>query len=83
VYGISIDQITPQSNILPLAAKSVIAIYDFLEYPSDYDDPLKTVETWTDNWEDSHGVNEGAKRFVHHISNFTAIGGKLIALKRQ
>lgn len=82
VYGISIDQVTPQSNILPLSSKSVIAIYDFLEFPSDYDDPLKTVETWTDNWEDSHGVNEGAKRFVHHITNYTAIGGKLISLKK-
>lgn len=77
VYGITIDQTTPQSNIVPLAAKSVIAIYDFLEYPADYDDPLKTVENWSDDWEDSHGANEGAKRFAYHVTHNTAIGGKL------
>lgn len=77
VYGISIDQTVPQSNILPLAAKSVIAIYDFLEYPTDYDDPLKTVEKWSDNWEDSRGVSEGAKRFVYHNAHNAAIGGRL------
>lgn len=81
VYGISIDQTVPQSNILPLSAKSVIAIYDFLEYPADYDDPLKTVENWSDNWEDSRGASEGAKRFVYHVSHNTAIGGKLFPLK--
>lgn len=81
VYGISIDQTVPQSNILPLAAKSVIAIYDFLEYPTDYDDPLKTVEKWSDNWEDSRGASEGAKRFVYHDAHNTAIGGKLFPLK--
>ena len=81
VYGISIDQTVPQSNTLPLAAKSVIAIYDFLEYPTDYDDPLKTVEKWSDNWEDSSGVSEGAKRFVYHVTHNTAIGGKLFPLK--
>lgn len=83
VYEISIDQTTPQSNLVPLAAKSVIAIYDFLEYPADYDDPLKTVENWSDNWEDSHGVNEGAKRFVYHVTHNTAIGGKLIPVNKK
>lgn len=81
VYGISIDHLKPQSNIVPLSAKSVIAIYDFLEYPADYDDPLKTVEAWGDNWEDSYGINEGAKRFVHHVTHNTAINGKLFPLK--
>ncbi len=81
VYGVSIDQTIPQSNILPLAAKSVIAIYDFLEYPPDYDDPLKTVEKWADDWEDSYGINEGAKRFVYHVTHNTAIVGKLFPVK--
>lgn len=83
VYGISIDQTTPQSNIVPLATKSVIAIYDFLEYPADYDDPLKTVENWGDNWEDSHGAHEGAKRFVYHVTHNTAIGGKLFPVNKK
>lgn len=81
VYGVSIDHLKPQTNIVPLSAKSVIAIYDFLEYPADYDDPLKTVEAWGDNWEDSYGINEGAKRFVHHVTHNTAINGKLFPLK--
>lgn len=76
-YSVVIDQNTPQSSILPLAAKSVIAIYNFLDYPADYEDPLKTIEMWTDNWEESLGINEGAKRFVSHVTNNTAIGGKL------
>lgn len=81
VYGVSIDQTTPQSSILPLAAKSVIAIYDFLEYPADYDDPLNTVESWSDDWDDSRGINEGAKRFVYHVTHNTAVGGKLFPVK--
>lgn len=81
VYGYSIDQVTPQSSILPLDSKSVVAIYDFLEYPPDYDDPLKTVERWADHWEDSRGINEGAKRFVYHVSHNMAIGGKLFPVK--
>lgn len=79
-YGYSIDQVTPQSSILPLDSKSVVAIYDFLEYPPDYDDPLKTVERWSDDWEDSRGINEGAKRFVYHVSHNMAVDGKLFPI---
>jgi hypothetical protein len=81
VYGYSIDRVTPQSSILPLDSRSVTTIYDFLEYPPDYDDPLKTVERWDDDWEDSRGINEGAKRFVYHVTHNMAIGGELLPLK--
>ena len=83
VYGISIDQHTPQSSILPLAAESVIAIYDFPEFPADYDDPLKSVEAWSDDWDDSLGINEGAKRFVYHVTHNTAVGGKSFPVQKK
>ena len=71
------DKNIPESNLRPLSQKTVIAIYDFLEFPENYDDPLPSVGKWTDNWEDSHGINQGAKRYVSHINEYFVADGKL------
>jgi hypothetical protein len=77
VSRVIIDENIPDPSQKPLAIKSVIAIFDFLKFPEDYDDPLETVQDWNDNWEDSNGIFQGAKRFVHHTKRYFVINGKL------
>lgn len=76
-YGVSIDEIAPQPTLKPIAVKSVIAIYNFIDYPKDYDDPLQHEDDWNDHWGDSFGVNQGARRYVAHTKSKMAFGGKL------
>ncbi|BBB22750.1 conserved hypothetical protein [Abyssogena phaseoliformis symbiont OG214] len=63
---VEIDKNLPEPEMAPLSAKTVIAIFDFMEFPKDYDDPLPNVEEWTDNWKDTHGIEQGAKRYIAH-----------------
>ena len=67
--SVSIDHNCDEPHSTPLSANSVVAVYDFLEYPEDYDDPLKKVKVWDEGWELSHGVCQGAKRFVSHVTS--------------
>ena len=70
VHTPSIDKILRRSTTLPLAEASIVAIYDFLEYPEEYKDPLNSVTTWTDHWDFGQvagfGIDQGARRFVYH-----------------
>jgi hypothetical protein len=77
VYSMTIDEVPPQAFLKPLSPKSVIAIFDFVEYPKTYNDPLKSVGDWDDNWEASHGIDQGARRYVAHTKQKVAVGGKL------
>ena len=67
----------PQPYLKPLAVQSVMAIFNFVEYPKTYNDPLKLVEEWDDNWSDPHGIDQGARQYVAHTKQKYAIGGKL------
>ncbi|MEX0899798.1 MAG: hypothetical protein WD081_03810 [Gammaproteobacteria bacterium] len=77
VYSMSIDKLPPQPHLKQLSPRSIVAIYDFLEYPNDYEDLLDSVDTWGDKWQDSHGVDQGARRYVAHADSTFAIDGKL------
>lgn len=66
VYSVTIDENPPEARLSPLAVRSVIAIYDFLRYPDNYDDPLDRVSDWPDNWDNAHGIDAGARRYVAH-----------------
>lgn len=81
--SVSIDRNIDEPHSTPLSKNSVVAIYNFLEYPKDYDDPLKKVKVWDEGWEYSSGVCQGAKRFVSHISSFRAFNGKLYPINRD
>ena len=83
VYSITIDEVSPQPHPKPLSVKSVIAIFNFIEYPEAYNDPLKSVCDWDDNWEDSHGIVQGARRYVAHTKQKVAVGGKLHDLTKK
>jgi len=76
-YEVTLDNLPPQPHLQPLSQKTVVAIYDFLDYPDNYDDPLQRVTTWTDDWTASHGERMGAARYIAHSSKKVAIGGRL------
>lgn len=81
--SVIIDKNMEEPSRTPLSRETVITIFNFLEFPKDYKDPLKKVQVWKDRWEDSFGVSQGAKRFVHHITHTHAINGKLIPIKKE
>ena len=76
VYTVTIDEVPPQAHLRPLSQKSIIAIFDFIEYPKTYNDPLKSISDWDDNWDTSHGIDQGARRYVAHTKKKLAVGGK-------
>ncbi|MDD5461766.1 MAG: hypothetical protein PHG00_09050 [Methylococcales bacterium] len=83
VYSPTIDEVPPQPNLKHLLPKSVIAIFDFVEYPKTYNDPLKSVGDWDVNWEDSYAIDQGVRRYVAHTKEKIAIGGKLHDLNKN
>ena len=62
----NIDDLPPETTEIYLDRKSIIAIYDFIEFPPDYVDPLDKVNIWTENWETKRGISAGARRYVAH-----------------
>lgn len=78
VYTLSIDEVPPQPYLKPLSSKSVTAIFNFLEYPEHYHDPLEGLPAWGEGWEDSHGIDQGARRYVAHSKEKIATDGKVI-----
>lgn len=63
---VTIDKNVPVRSCKWLQWQSVIAIYDFLEYPSDYDDPLDRVNKWNTHWCDSRDHSQGARKYIAH-----------------
>ena len=80
-YDVSIDKVIRPQTTRPLSKVSVVAIYDFLEYPNEYKDPLNSVTVWRGNWDFGQniglGIDQGARRFVYHKLRHSAIDGKL------
>ena len=76
-YKVTIDKIPPQSHLPPLSDKSVVAIFNFLDYPSEYEDPLQEVEVWDGDWTAAYGEKAGAARYIAHRSQKYAVSGKL------
>lgn len=76
-YRIIIDEVPPDPPHSPLSEESVIAIFDFLEYPEDYKSPLDDVEIWSRSWSDVHGASSGAARYIAHRQAKLALNGKL------
>lgn len=78
----SIDKIIPEPPLGPLSEESVCAIYDFLDYPEDFKDPLKEVKLWSGSWH-VFGSKVGAARYIHHRQTKYAVGGKLFDRKPE
>lgn len=78
---ITLDQNMPNLQQKALDRRSVIAVFDFLKLPNDYGVPFKEIKDWSDNWEDSDDIFQGAKRFVAHKKKYFVVKGKLIEKK--
>lgn len=65
-HWVSIDKVTPEPKSHGLSEKSVVAIYNFIKYPEDYVDPLESIELWTGSFENSFGIEQGARRYISH-----------------
>lgn len=76
-HWITIDFVPPTPSSRQLAPKSVQAIFTFVEYPKDYDDPLKNVVDWDENWDQSLDIDQGARRYVAHSKLKVVINGKI------
>ena len=46
-YTVDINKVPPEPQLYPLAEKSVMAIFDYLEYPEDFVETLDDVEDWS------------------------------------
>ncbi len=77
VCSVNIHENTPEPGAGSLAVQSVIAIYKFLQFPDDYKDPLPIGTDWEGDWVDSHGIEQGARRFVAHKKQTYVINGQL------
>lgn len=78
VYIKTIDQLTPDAGLKPIAPNSIVAIYDFMKYPEDYADPLDAVTVWSNDWLDSYGHSEGAQKYVAHRNKYRVQGSRLL-----
>lgn len=75
VSDVTLDKNFPVIKDLKLSERSVVAIFDFLEYPKSYIDPLSSVNLWNDNWDLSFGASQGARRYIaHRKTTFVANG---------
>ena len=64
-------------NTQPLSEESVTIVYDFLRAPADYNQPLREIELWDNDWESAYGIDQGARRYVTHQRQKSAVNGEL------
>lgn len=76
-HSVNINTVPPEPSLKALSSKSIIAIYNFLEYPEDYVDPLDEIQEWEENWQNSFGISRGARRFVTHNRENYVVNGTL------
>ncbi|WP_321778696.1 hypothetical protein [Sulfurimonas sp.] len=76
-YSVEIDKVLPEPKAGGLSESSVIAIYDFLEYPDDYSDPLSKIKPWPNNYNGIYGIEQGARRYISHKMTYSVIDKKI------
>ncbi len=78
VWSPDISELPPQFKTGPIAEKSIVAIYTFLEYEEDFSDLLEPIELWNTNWMSTWVGNEqGARQYIAHREKYYADDGKL------
>jgi hypothetical protein len=82
-YSVSIDKVTPEPKSGGLTESSVVAIYNFLKYPDEYEDPLNKIKIWEGHFDDGFGLEQGPRRYIYHKQNYIVIDGKLITLNKS
>ncbi len=82
VFSVSESDTIPDHPIRNLAESSVKVIFDFLKFPTDYDDPLKGVD-WTelDVMDETYGPAQGAFRYLRWKTKNMTVGAKVFPRK--
>lgn len=80
-HSINIDSVIPETPYKQLAVPSIIAIYNFLKYPKDYEEPLINVKEWEEDWTRVTGIDQGAIKYIKHNKEYYVSDGK--AFKRN
>lgn len=66
-YSVNLDKVTPEPKSSGLEESSVVAIYNFIQYPENFSDPLSKIELWPDHFHDCRGgIEQGARRYIYH-----------------
>jgi hypothetical protein len=78
-YTVNIDEVPPDPPLYPLSEKSVIAIYNFLDYPEDFVETLDDVKDWDPNLYTYMFNNEksGAARYYAHRKTKYVLNGEI------
>lgn len=65
VYSPNINELPPTFQMNPISEKSIVVIYEFMEFPKGYPDLHRAVEVWEGNWDVPTKIDcQGARRFV-------------------
>lgn len=83
VTAVTQEENVPHIALHNLQEASVKIIMDFLQFPSDYQDPLEGVN-WTqlDGWSATHGPAQGARRYLQWKAENYVLGEKAIRRER-
>lgn len=65
---------TPSGKLKMLDRSSVIAIFSFLDYPENYNDPLDNVEDNIDHWR-PFGLKQGPRNYIRHRNDHVVTSG--------
>lgn len=80
--NLTIDKNPPPLGEGGISPASVVTIYDFLDYPKDYVDPLREVKLWEGEYLDCvKSSHQGAMRYIQHQRESHVIAGKLVKVK--
>jgi len=75
---LDINSITDSPTLIPLAEQSIVAVYEFLEYPENYRDRLLEQKVWEGSWLHAMGTDQGARRYIAHKTDHFVINGELL-----
>ncbi|PHS32716.1 MAG: hypothetical protein COA95_02910 [Methylophaga sp.] len=76
-YRVTIDRVTPETKSEGLSENSIVAIYNFLNYPENYSDPLSEIELWSGHFHDGFGIEQGPRRYIYHKKHRYVHEGKM------
>lgn len=84
-YDSDINKIHPVPPLYPLQEKSVVAIFDFLDFPKNFVDPLNDVEVWKPDLHTQMSPNDkmGAVKYVDFQQKYYIDGDGIIKERKQ
>jgi hypothetical protein len=76
-HSLEIDKVIPEPKSGGLSKSSVVAIYNFMQYPENYSDPLSKIDLWPGHFHVGFGIEQGPRRYIFHKQNKYVHEGKV------